>query len=164
MITIINVNLEKKNDFYSKFSKQKISNELAEYILNECYGEPYKNSIKININCKTKISDNEKHEMIDIIRRTFGLRVQDELYYAEKSQNKKTILLLIGLALIIIYYCSIVSVLREIILILGWLAIWESIYGLLFDMPKDFIKIKRLKELAKARVYFEDSSQAQSKS
>lgn len=160
MTTTINITLDKKSDFYSKYSKEKLSKDLTEYIYDECYGENYKNRVVINIDCKTKISDDEKHKMIDMIRRTYGLRVQDELYYTENSKNKKTILLLIGIALIIIYYCSIVSVLREIILILGWLAVWESIYGLIFDTHKDFMRITRLKELAKARIYFSQASQS----
>lgn len=100
--------------------------------------------------------------MMDLIRRTFGLRVQDELYYTEKSQNRKVILLVLGVALIILYYCSIVSILREIILILGWLSIWESVYSLIFDTTNDYVKIARLKELAKSRVYFELSKDAKS--
>lgn len=169
MATNINIVLEKKQDFYSKYSKDKLNKELADYIYDECYGEDYKSHININIESKLKLSDKEKHKMMDIIRRTFGLRVQDEMYYLEKSQNKRTILLLIGIALIIIYYSSFVSILKEIILILGWLAIWESIYGLIFDNHRDSMKIIRLKELSKARVYFKqssqsDSSQAESKS
>ncbi len=92
--------------------------------------------------------------MIDCIRRTFGLTVQDEVYYYETRSNIKTILLIVGIVLIIIYYSQVASILREIILILGWLAVWESVYSFLFDLTKDKMRIVRLKELARARVYF----------
>lgn len=164
MTTTITVMLDKKSDFYSKFSKERINEELVSFIYNECNGENFKNHIIINIYSKVKLNDDEKHQMMDCIRRTYGLRVQDEIYTNEKNQNKKAILLLIGIALIILYYCSVVSILREIILILGWLAIWESIYSLIFDTHKDFVHITRLKELAKARVYFFESSKELSKS
>lgn len=97
--------------------------------------------------------------MMDTIRRTFGLKVQDELYYYEKAKYKKTILFLIGIVLIVIYYLYFVNILREIILILGWLAIWESVYSFLADSSKDYIYIYRLRKLASSRIYFHSSEQ-----
>ena len=103
--------------------------------------------------------------MMDTIRRTFGLKVQDEIYYYEKAKFKKTILFLIGIVLIvIIYYLSFIEVLSEIILILGWLAIWESVYSFLADSSKDYICIYRLRKLASARIYFLDPSEQDSNS
>lgn len=159
MTTTINVILFKKNHFYSKYSNDKLRKELTDYIYDECYGENYKNHIVINIDCREKVTDDEKHRMMDIIRRTYGLRVQDEMYYAEKEHNKKTILLLIGIAFIILYYVWMASIFREIILIIGWLAIWEAVYGLVFNSHQDFMRITRLKELSKARIYFVESEQ-----
>ena len=164
MKTIININLKKKEDFYSRYSNSKLSSEITEFIYNECYGENYKNNIIINIYTKLKISNKEKNAMMDTIRRTFGLKVQDELYYYEKAKFKKTILFLIGIVLIIIYYLSFVEVVSEIILILGWLAIWESVYSFLSDSSKDYIRIYRLRKLASSRIYFVDSSDTLSNS
>ena len=79
MKTMININLKKKEDFYSRYSNQKLNSELTDFIYNECYGENYKNNIVINIYTKLKISDSENNAMMDTIRRTFGLKVQDEL-------------------------------------------------------------------------------------
>lgn len=162
MVTTINVNLSNKKDFYSKYSNNKISNELVEYIYDECYGDNFKNKIVVNINTKLNISKSEKNHMIDTIRRTFGLMVQDELHYYEKKSNLNALLLIIGIVLIIVYYSNIASILREIILILGWLAVWESVYSILFDSSKDRMRIIRLKELAKARVYFVESNDSNS--
>jgi len=156
MKTIININLNRKNDFYNTYSNRQITNELKEFIYNECLGENYKNHITINIHTKLQLTEDEKENMMDAIRRTFGLRVQDELYYYEENQKKKTIMLLIGILLIILYYSPLVGVLKEIILILGWLDIWESVYSLIFDSRAKQVYIIRLRELAKARVYFLD--------
>lgn len=89
MKTIININLKKKDDFYSRYSTKKLSSEITDFIYNECYGENYKNNIIINIYTKLKLSDKEKNAMMDTIRRTFGLKVQDEIYYYEKAKFKK---------------------------------------------------------------------------
>ena len=134
----------------------KLNEELTDFIYDECYGEDYKNNIVINIYTKLKISDKEKNKMIDTIRRTFGLKIQDELYYYNKSKYKKTILFLIGIVLIVLYYLSFIDIIKEIILILGWLAIWESVYSFLTDSNRDNIYIYRLKQLSKAKIYFSE--------
>lgn len=154
MYTEVEVYLKDITSFYSKYGKDKLNQELYDYICNECYGEYYKNNIKINIYTEKELSDEEKRKMMDIIRSTFGLRVQDELAYYENSKDIKAILFLIGIALIILYYIAHINFLKEIILILGWLAIWESTYSFLTDSKKDYIRIYRLRQLSNSRVYF----------
>ena len=117
MATVIHVNLNKKNDFYNKFNKQKINKQLSEYIYNESMEGKPKDKIEIHIDCKVILSDDEKHDMMDIIRRNYGIMVRDLLYSYEKEQDKKAILLVIGIALIILYYTGFASILKEIILI-----------------------------------------------
>ena len=154
--TIISIILNDKNNFYSLYSNNKLNKELEDYIFSECYGDNYKNNIRINIYTKMRLGNSEKNKMIDTIRRTFGLKIQDELYYYNKSKYKKTILFLIGIVLIVLYYLSFIDIIKEIILILGWLAIWESVYSFLTDSNRDNIYIYRLKQLSKAKIYFSE--------
>ena len=148
------VNLNKKRDFYNKFSNLKINDKLSEYIYNESLEGDYNNKVIINITCKEKIRDEEKQDMIDIIRKSQGIQVKDLLCTYEKEQDRKAILLALGIALIIIYYTGFVSILKEVILMSGWLSICSSVYGLIFSSTQSFVKIKRLKNLSKARIYF----------
>lgn len=154
MNTEILVNLNKKRDFYNKFSNVKINEKLSEYIYNESLEGDYKNKVIINISCSEKITDEEKQNMIDIIRRNYGNQVKDLLFTYEKEQDKKAILLVVGIALIIVYYTGFASILKDVVLMFGWLAICSSVYGLIFSSTRSYIKIKRLKNLSKARVYF----------
>lgn len=154
MNTEILVNLNKKRDFYNKFSNVKINEKLSEYIYNESLEGDYKNKVIINISCREKITDEEKQNMIDIIRRNYGIQVKDLLFTYEKEQDKKAILLVVGIALIIVYYTGFASILKDVVLMFGWLAICSSVYGLIFSSTRSYIKIKRLKNLSKARVYF----------
>lgn len=154
MNTEILVNLNKKRDFYNKFSNVKINEKLSEYIYNESLEGDYKNKVIINISCREKITDEEKQNMIDIIRRNYGIQVKDLLFTYEREQDKKAILLVVGIALIIVYYTGFVSILKDVVLMFGWLAICSSVYGLVFSSTRSYIKIKRLKNLSKARVYF----------
>lgn len=154
MNTEILVNLNKKRDFYNKFSNVKINEKLSEYIYNESLEGDYKNKVIINISCREKITDEEKQNMIDIIRRNYGIQVKDLLFTYEREQDKKAILLVVGIALIIAYYTGFVSILKDVVLMFGWLAICSSVYGLVFSSTRSYVKIKRLKNLSKARVYF----------
>lgn len=154
MNTEILVNLNKKRDFYNKFSNVKINEKLSEYIYNESLEGDYKNKVIINISCREKITDEEKQNMIDIIRRNYGIQVKDLLFTYEKEQDKKAILLVVGIALIIVYYTGFASILKDVVLMFGWLAICSSVYGFIFSSTRSYIKIKRLKNLSKARVYF----------
>lgn len=154
MNTEILVNLNKKRDFYNKFSNLKMNDKLSEYIYNESLEGNYNNKVIINITCKEKISDEEKQDMIDIVRKNYGIQVKDLLYTYEKEQDKKAILLVLGIALIIIYYTGFASILKEVILMSGWLSVCGSVYGLIFSSTQGYVKIKRLKNLSKARIYF----------
>lgn len=154
MATEILVTLNRKSDFYNKFNNHKINERLSEYIYNESMEGNHKDKVIINIDSKVNISDEEKQDMIDIIRRNYGIMVQDLLYSYEKEQDKKAILLAIGVALIILYYTNFASILREIILMSGWVSICGSIYSLIFSSTQSYIKINRLKNLSKARIYF----------
>ena len=127
MYTEILVNLNKKRDFYNKFSNLKINDKLNDYIYNESLEGDYKN---------------------------IGIQVKDLLYTYEKEQDKKAILLVVGIALIILYYTGFASILKDVILMFGWLAICSSVYGLIFSSTEIYVKIKRLKNLSKARIYF----------
>lgn len=148
------VNLNKKRDFYNKYSKEKLSNLLSEFIYNESLEGKVGEKIVINIECKEKISNEEKEKMIDMVRRHFGIMVQDLLLTYDKEQSLKAILLVIGIFLILLYYMKIATILKDIILMTGWVSICGSVYGLIFSKTENDIKIKRLKALASARIYF----------
>lgn len=150
----IEVYLNNKRDFYNKFSKKKINDKLSNYIYNESLDGNIKDNVVINITCKEKLNDSEKEEMMDIIRKNFGIKVKDLLYTYEKEQNKKAILLVIGIFLVLIYYTGLVSILKEFILIVGFLSIVGSVYGLVFSSTSAYVQINRLKKLAKSRIYF----------
>lgn len=158
MKTIIEINLHKKTDFYSPYSNHLLNRELKEHIYSECYGQNFKNDITINVHTDIKLSASEKNAMMDTIRRTYGLEVQDRLYYYKKAELRKTILFIIGIVLIVIYYTAFIEVLSEFVLILGWLAIWESVYSFLTDSSKDYITLTRLRKLSSSRIYFVSSS------
>ena len=70
--------------------------------------------------------------------------------------DKNIAISLLGVLFLYLYYfIKINFVLSEMILIVGWVAIWEAVYAWLFVRDKDNIKIKRLKKLANCEIKFE---------
>lgn len=73
------------------------------------------------------------------------------------SNLKKMIVFFIGIILIYLHYFKDISdnkVISEVILVIGWVAIWEAAYTWLFENSKNRIKTKRLKQLAKCKINF----------
>ena len=130
MTTEVNVLLNKKRYFYNRYSEEIVSDELINYIYHESIGSNFKNKVKKK-------------------------QVQEELYSYEKEQDRKGILLALGVALLILYYTNFTSILKDVMLIVGWISVCSSIYGLIFSSTKSYVDINRLKNLSKARIYFE---------
>ena len=130
---------ERKDDIYMKTNEHDYYSNLANWSFDD-------------IDYFTESFTNWVYE--EEIRKSYGIQVKDLLCTYEKEQDRKAILLALGIALIIIYYTGFVSILKEVILMSGWLSICSSVYGLIFSSTQSFVKIKRLKNLSKARIYF----------
>lgn len=155
MVTKIEVYLEKKEDFYSHFNSLKLSRDLSEYMLEECYGEDVRNEILVVIHHKFLLKDKEKESMIDVLRKNYGMKVQDEEYYFLRNKGMEIILFGGGVLFLLVYYLfKAVDFISEFVLILGWLAIWESVYSILFSGRQKKLYIKRLKKFTKAKIEF----------
>lgn len=156
-ITNINITINDYSDICNKFNNDMLSEELSNYIYNECKGNPIKNKIKININSVFEIDGLQKDKIIDMIRSNFGTDIRENLLYLKHTNTKGLISFIIGVILILIY--NILNTLNlswisEIILIIGWLLIWEAVYNYLFLETNKRIKIKRLIKLTEAEINF----------
>lgn len=162
METLININLDKEEMFYSEYNNQKLSRSLSDYIIHECYGEPIKNNIVINIYCDFKITKDDEEKMINMIRTNYQMYIQDEEFYLNQEYGKEIILFGVGIILLVLYYIIFnkVVLFSEIILILGWLAIWESTSNYLFVIGNKKLKITRLKKIKEAQINFIDNKKS----
>lgn len=152
----IKVDLNNKESFYSEFNEDKLSNNLNDYIINECYGESTKEDISINIYYNFKISKIEEDKMINVLKNNFQMQIDDEKYYLEHEKVIELLLFSLGILFLILYYALFryIEIFSEIILIMGWLAIWESTYTFIFSSFQKEIKIKKLKNIVNANIKF----------
>ena len=154
----ISICLNEKKDYINKFNQNRISQELYEYIINEAKTISLKGKINIEIKINQfTLTDLEKEQLSKIIKLTFEDDINDLMYFDNKLILKDLILLLIGI--IITFICFLFKNLppiSEIILILGWLMIWEALDKLLFSRTENKIKIIRRKQLIKSKITFVD--------
>ena len=154
----ISICLNEKKDYINKFNQNRISQELYEYIINEAKTISLKGKINIEIKINQfTLTDLEKEQLSKIIKLTFEDDINDLIYFDNKLILKDLILLLIGI--IITFICFLFKNLppiSEIILILGWLMIWEALDKLLFSRTENKIKIIRRKQLIKSKITFVD--------
>lgn len=151
------VDIQNKEDLYNPFNKEQISEELGTYILNRSKKIPLKEKMIICINDYERLNKNEKEHLVDAIREYYGLMVQEKMIYNEFNQVKHIILFIVGILLITL--SNILSnvfpfLIPELFLIAGWVAIWETVYGILFTENQTRIEIKKIKELTTCLIQF----------
>lgn len=151
------VDIQNKEDLYNPFNKGQISEELGTYILNRSKKLPLKEKMIICINDYERLNKNEKEHLVDAIREYYGLMVQEKMIYNEFNQVKHIILFIVGILLITL--SNILSnvfpfLIPELFLIAGWVAIWETVYGILFTENQTRIEIKKIKELTTCLIQF----------
>lgn len=156
MANKIEVYVENKNHFQNQFHKERLSPELGAYILEECKTASLREKIEIHIYCKEELDKREQTHLIDMIRRNYGVEIQELLLLIEKNRLMSLICILVGIFILFIYlFVDIIPILSEVILIIAWVFIWEGIYNLLFDGIKNEIDRKRLKKLTECKILFE---------
>ena len=142
----IEVDISEKKYFTSKYNENTLAPELKDYLLNEIIGYDINTKITIHINAKFKLTDEEKEHYKKIIIKEFK-ESNDELEYEIELGNiKKLTLLLIGISFVIASYFFghiIGEILEEIIMVFGWVALWEVAYAIFFTDASRRRKIKR---------------------
>jgi len=157
MKNVIEININNYEDAIQKFDNDKLSNELANFIYNECMALPINKKIEINIKTNCLLTENQENDLINMIHAYFGLEVKKDLIISKQQYKRQFILFILGIVLISISNIDFIhhlSIISEIYLIAGWVIIWELIYNIIFEDVKRKLKIKRYKKLSEAKVDF----------
>jgi len=150
----IDIMINNKDDIIDKFNKNKLSSELSQYIYRQCFGTPLKKHVTLNIICKDNLSIEDQNNIIDVIRSNYGNLISENLIYLKHDRSKTLILFIIGILLLTTSKLIKEFIISEILLIIGWLSIWEATYNFIFDDNKKRVKIKRYKKLTKCKINF----------
>ena len=151
----IHVNLKSLEDLFHPFSKNTLNPTLASFIYEECFGYLAKNNIQIFISSNQSFTDKEKEIIAELIHSNFKAELEEEKIKDKLSNTFRTILFIAGILILIFVYFIQIEFVHEFLLILGWLAIWETVYDFLFMEMKEKNKRKRYQKISESKIIFE---------
>lgn len=113
------VNLKNEEDLYEKYNDD-ISRDLINYLVRE--SKYTKEDIKIIINTKVNIENIESKIKESLVK------IYDDTRKIDKVHNIKQVLFfIIGMLFLIFSTFVLFDVVKEIVIIAGWVAIWEVV-------------------------------------
>ena len=153
----INIEINEDSKIYNEYNSTQLSDELNNYIYNQCKGTKVKTNINININHCNKLNDDEKEKIIDAIRSSYGLQIKENLLNLKDEHIKQLILILIGMIIIIISHLLLsykLDLIADLTSILGYVLLWEIAYNIVFVETIKRNELRRLERLKKAKISF----------
>ena len=143
------VDIVDKYDFIDKYNEEKVSNEFIEYIIKQTMWKDRKHKIKIQINQKCEMEqDCEK-----ILRQ--GLRVEYEHSLKKRNDTNLEQLLFLCIGIIAIFLSMKIqddTIWKELLLIAGWVPLWEMLELELFADVEGRKRRTILKRLLKSEI------------
>jgi len=152
----IKVTINEKTQLYNQFNNSQLSDELSQYLYNQCRGLSVKTDFKIIINHNFFMNDEEKKKLVDEIRENYGIDIKENLISLKMERIKEFFYMLIGVVLLfisILFANKSSSLVSEIFLIFGWYLLWEIGHSITF-FSNIIIKNKRYKKLINAKIIF----------
>jgi len=125
----IRIDINNKYDLIEKYNNRKINDELIGYIIEEASYIKGFEDIKIVVNKKCYI----KRDSTKLIRE--GLKVEYNKSLEENNRNNKKQLIFLILGITFIFLSTLIGediIWKEVLLISGWVPIWEMIEVALF--------------------------------
>jgi len=145
----IEIDLDSQDDFVEKYDKNKVSNELLDYIINQITHINKKEQIKIIINKKAML----KQDCSKMIKE--GLKEEYSRNLQQLHDNNVKQILLLFLGATFLFLSTLIDkgiIWKEILLISGWVPIWEMIELELFSDVKSNKKRQIINKLLKSEI------------
>lgn len=110
------VNIRREKDLYEKYSNE-VSTELLEYLIEEA---KLNKEIEVTINTKLDIKNIDKLIIKGLEDLCNDNKIVDKIY-----DKKQIILFVVGIIFLIISTLTKPEIIKELVLIIGWIAVWE---------------------------------------
>lgn len=146
---MIDIELNNYEDAFNMFNQEEISESLNDYIVKK--SKMVKGNITLNI--IGDLSEEEKDKFVTAIHRYYGLQTKNSKQIDRYDDYYRIGLVLIG-SLIIIISDLFDFFLGEVLLIAGWVVIYESFYDLLFNSAKRKFNRMKYQKLSKCKFLF----------
>lgn len=145
----IEIDIVNKSNLLEKYNKNKASRSLIEYIIKEARILDKNEKIKIVINKNNTIEEDCKKLIVDGLKDEY--KRSEEKYHA--NNIKQIYLLILGVILLFISTRIRADVIwKEILLIGGWVPIWEMVKIELFPDIEGRIKRRVIKKILESEI------------
>lgn len=149
MEELVKIDIDNKYELVAKYNEEKISNELLEYIIKQTILVNKNKTIKIVVNKNKSIEE----DSIKIIKQ--GLKEEYNRSLEERHRNNMKQLAFLLLGIIFIFIATRIDnrgMWRELLIITGWVPIWEMIEIELFPDVYGRRKRRIIRKLLKSEI------------
>lgn len=149
MEKIIEIDLNNKSDFIDKYNEKKISEELIHHIIKQSIYTKRNEQIKIIINKKCEINK----DCVKMIKE--GLKEECNRSIEARNRDNMKQITFILLGMLMIFLSTLIEergFWKEILIISGWVPIWETIEIELFPDIQGRKKRKTIKKLLNSEI------------
>lgn len=148
----IKIHLKNEEDYKNRYNDEILSYELSNYIIEETKGLKLSDKFEFIVTSDFTIQDQDK--LVNMIRNCFGTDVSESLNMSKKQSIANSLILLIGIIFLLLYYVIVPKFISELTLILGWVFIGEAICNFLYKGVENRLNVKRKKQIIDAKVIF----------
>ena len=149
MLRNIEIDLINKEDFVEKYNEKKVSKELIEYIIKQAMYIKERDKIKITLNRKFEA----KEDCIKMLKEALKEEYNQSLDIRRRNNEKQVCLLILGIAFLFFSRLMDEGVIwKEILLITGWVPIWEVIEVELFPDMEGRQKRRIIKKILESEI------------
>ena len=149
MLKTINIDLLNKDDFLEKYNHDEVSHGLIEYLIQEGKNISKKDKLILNIHVNFQNDLNIKDMLIKALNKEYINTINDH-YFNNLFQILLFLLGIIFLSLSTLFKEGVIW--KEILLIGGWVPIWEMIELELFNDVRGIKKKKIIKYLIHSQI------------
>lgn len=149
MERIITIDLTEKYDMVEKYNEEKASSEMLKYVIGQALLVEKDEKLRVIINNQTEL----KERSIDILKA--GLRDEYKKSVKERRNNNIKQIIFFLLGVLFIFFSTLIkekTIWKEILLISGWVPIWEMVEMELFPDMEGRQKRKTIKRLLRAEM------------
>lgn len=148
-IKVISVDLDRKFDFLRKYSDNKVSTDLIEYLIDRIDKIKKYEKVVIRLNKRCELDVNA----IKIIKEGLKEEYKKSIQLRDENNLKQLWFLLMG-AFIVFLSTKVPEDLfwKEVLVIIGWVPIWEMFEVELFPDAKERKRRKAIKRLLKCQI------------
>lgn len=149
MEELIKIDLNNKNDLLDKYNNKNISDDIIKYIIKKARKIPKYKRIKIIINKKSDINIDTSELIKQGLKEAYNTSIQ------ERNCNNLKQFMFLGLGIFFIFLSTLIEkkgIWKEILLITGWVPIWEMIEVELFPDVYGRRKRRIIKKLLDSQI------------